>query len=254
MGNNCAIHIGKINKSFGSRHVLHDVSFDVHYGEIFGLLGPNGAGKSTTIEIIEGFKQADSGTIEVLGHDVRTRVRKLRGKIGLMMQDTALYQYLTVYETLSFFASLYEKPMPIEELINILSLNDSRKVQVRRLSGGQKRKLDMGVAMVGNPELLILDEPTTGFDPLSRRDTWDTITSFRDRGKTIVITTQMMDEAEYLCDKVALLLDGQVALTGLVEDVKTQYRMKLGDDPTSGSVSLEDVFMNLVRGTGAPKC
>ncbi len=216
-----AIEVKNVSKSFGRKTVLRNVSFEVPEHTIFGMIGPNGAGKSTTLDIIAGFKHADQGTVEILGEEVRRD--SASGKVGLMLQDTALYSYLTVEETLQFFAKLYPHPLNVQEVLTMLHLEEALHTQVRRLSGGQKRKLDFGVAVIGAPPIVILDEPTTGFDPTSKRDTWNAIKGLRNYGTTVLLTTQMMDEAEYLCDHVAVLINGSLNVTGTVGDVKKQF-------------------------------
>lgn len=225
MSSSNTVILENISKTFGSFKALNNVNLEVQTGKIFGLLGPNGSGKSTTLDIIMGFKKPDNGKVSLFGQNIANG-RLVREKIGLMLQETALFPYLTVKETLQFFASLYEKSYPIDELLKMLKMESSVNKQVRKLSGGQRRKLDLGVAMIGLPKLLILDEPTTGFDPVSKHETWETIKKLRDSGTTIVITTQIMDEAEYLCDKLAILINGEVVIQEEMQLIKDNYNNK----------------------------
>jgi ABC-2 type transport system ATP-binding protein len=178
------------------------------------LLGPNGAGKTTAIEILEGYRRRDAGSVSVLGTDPANTSSEWRGRIGVVLQSSAMYENLTVRESLALFAGYYEKPRPVDEVIGVIGLEEKTGAAVRKLSGGQRRRLDFGLALVGDPELVFLDEPTTGFDPAARRAAWDAIRSLRGLGKTILLTTHYLDEAEQLSDRVAVLRAGQIVATG----------------------------------------
>ncbi|EST21256.1 hypothetical protein N566_27560 [Streptomycetaceae bacterium MP113-05] len=205
-----------LRKSYGSVHAVQGVSFEVEQGEIFALLGPNGAGKSTTLEILEGFRKRDSGDVEVLGMDPgsRTEGRELRERIGLVLQDIAVEPYLTVRETIARAAGYYRAPRRVDEVIGLVDLAGKEKQKVRNLSGGQKRRLDLALGMIGNPDLLFLDEPTTGFDPNARRSAWDLVRRLRDTGTTVVLTTHYMEEAQQLADRVAVIAAGRIVSEG----------------------------------------
>lgn len=205
--------------------VLKGCSLTVARGEIFGFLGPNGAGKSTTIEILEGYLEPDSGEVEVLGLNPYTQSRHLMAKIGLMLQETSLPPFLNVQETLGFFGSLYPKPFSVAEVMERFQLTHQAKTRIERLSGGQRRKLDLGIAIIGRPELVFLDEPTTGFDPHARREAWEAIKQIREMGSTIFLTTQHMDEAEFLCDRVAILRAGEIVAQDTPDRLKEQIKL-----------------------------
>jgi ABC-2 type transport system ATP-binding protein len=222
-------------KSYGSVPALRGISFTVGAGEIFALLGPNGAGKTTTLEILEGFRKRDAGRAEVLGLDPGDRAtgRELRERIGLVLQDIAVEPYLTVRETIARNAGYYPAPRGVDEVIALVGLAGQERTKVRNLSGGRKRRLDLGLGLIGDPELLFLDEPTTGFDPAARRDAWQLVRSLRDSGTTILLTTHYMEEAQALADRVAVLSDGQVVAQGTLADLggrasaQTQIRFAL---------------------------
>ncbi len=209
-----AIHVEDLHKRYGEHEALRGVSFDIGEGEVFSLLGPNGAGKTTTIEILEGYRRRDAGSVSVLGVDPAHTSREWRGRIGVVLQSSAMYENLTVHESLALFAGYYEKPRPVDEVIAVVGLEEKTGAVVRKLSGGQRRRLDFGLALVGDPELVFLDEPTTGFDPAARRAAWETIRSLRGLGKTILLTTHYLDEAEQLSDRVAVLREGRIVATG----------------------------------------
>src|SRR3712207_2022098 len=196
MSDDLAISVRGLRKSYGATVAVDGVDLAVHRGEVFGLLGPNGAGKTTTVEILEGYRQPDGGEIEVLGFDPGRGERAFRERIGVVLQATAAVVQLTVAETLSMFAGYYERPLDVDEAIALVGLGEKRDARVKTLSGGQRRRLDLGVALVGDPELLFLDEPTTGFDPAARRGAWEVVRSLRGLGKTILLTTHYLDEAD----------------------------------------------------------
>ena len=209
-----AIEVRNLRKSYGSREVLHGLDFDVEVGEVFALLGPNGAGKTTTVELLEGYRSRDGGEVLVLGEDPERAGRRFRARIGIVLQSTAVYPALTVRETLELFAAYYPAPRDPAEVAALVGLAGERDTRVRALSGGQLRRLDLGLALVGDPELVFLDEPTTGFDPAARRRAWDTIRELRSLGKTVLLTTHYMEEAEALADRVAFMREGRIVRTG----------------------------------------
>jgi ABC-2 type transport system ATP-binding protein len=211
-----AIRVEHLRKRYGSIDAVRDVSFVVEMGEIFALLGPNGAGKTTTIEILEGFRKQDSGRVEVLGVDpaVRSTSLALRQRLGIVLQELAVEPFLTVREVLARHAGFYSHPRDVGDVIDLVGLTAQRDARVKTLSGGQQRRLDVGLGIVGRPELVILDEPTTGFDPAARRSAWQLVRSLRDAGATILLTTHNMDEAEALADRVAVLAQGRVVAQG----------------------------------------
>jgi len=209
-----AISVRELRKSYGTHEALRGISFEIREGEVFGLLGPNGAGKTTTVEILEGYRKRDGGEVEVLGYDPATAPRAFRERIGVVLQQSQLWPSLTVAETHAMFAGYYEHPRDVDEVIRLVGLEAKRDARVKTLSGGQKRRLDLGVALVGDPELIFLDEPTTGFDPAARRAAWDMIRSLRSLGKTILLTTHYLDEAEQLADRVAVLREGRLVRKG----------------------------------------
>jgi ABC-2 type transport system ATP-binding protein len=226
-----AISVRDLRKSYGAHEALRGVSFELAEGEVFGLLGPNGAGKTTTVEILEGYRPRDGGEVEVLGHDPARSPRSLRERIGVVLQQSELWANLTVVETHRMFAGYYEHPRDVDEVISLVGLDEKRNARVKTLSGGQKRRLDLGVALVGDPELVFLDEPTTGFDPAARRAAWDMIRSLRSLGKTILLTTHYLDEAEQLADRVAVMRDGRIIregtpaeLTGETNETEVRFR------------------------------
>jgi ABC-2 type transport system ATP-binding protein len=226
-----AISVRDLRKSYGGQEALRGISFELAEGEVFGLLGPNGAGKTTTVEILEGYRARDGGEVEVLGYDPARSPSGFRERIGVVLQQSELWANLTVAETHRMFAGYYEHPRDIDEVIRLVGLEEKRNARVKTLSGGQKRRLDLGVALVGDPELIFLDEPTTGFDPAARRAAWAMIRSLRSLGKTILLTTHYLDEAEQLSDRVAVLLDGRIVregtpaeLTGETNETEIRYR------------------------------
>ena len=216
-----AVIVDGLAKSYGGVTALRGISFTVGAGEIFALLGPNGAGKTTTLEILEGFRKRDAGQAEVLGLDPGDRAtgRELRERIGLVLQDIAVEPYLTVRETIARNAGYYPAPRDVDEVIALVGLAGEERTKVRNLSGGRKRRLDLGLGLIGDPELLFLDEPTTGFDPAARRDAWQLVRSLRACGTTILLTTHYMEEAQALADRVAVLSDGQVVAQGTLADI-----------------------------------
>jgi ABC-2 type transport system ATP-binding protein len=226
-----AVSVRGLTKSYNGHQALRGIDFDIGAGEVFGLLGPNGAGKTTTIEILEGYRKRDGGEVAVLGEDPAHARGSLRERLGVVLQSSSLYPNLTVHESLSLFAGYYEHARDVDEVAELIGLAEKADTRVRTLSGGQKRRLDLGLALVGDPELLFLDEPTTGFDPGARRTAWETIRNLRSLGTTILLTTHYLDEAEQLADRVAVLRDGEIVregspaeLTGEAPETEIRYR------------------------------
>jgi len=211
-----AVSVRQLAKSYGQTHAVRDVSFDVEQGEIFALLGPNGAGKTTTVEVLEGFRDRSGGEVETLGVDPARRdtQRWLRTRIGVVLQELAVEPYYTVRQVLSRNAGYYPSPRPVDEVIEMIGLKEKADDRVKKLSGGQQRRLDVGLGVIGNPELLFLDEPTTGLDPSGRRDSWELIRHLAAGGTTVLLTTHYMDEVEALADRVAVLAHGEVVASG----------------------------------------
>ncbi len=226
-----AIAVRGLRKTYGEHEALRGITFQIETGEVFGLLGPNGAGKTTTVEILEGYRTRDGGEVDVLGFDPARAGGAYRERIGVVLQQSQLWANLTVAETHRMFAGYYERPRDVDEVIRLIGLGDKRDARVKTLSGGQKRRLDLGVALVGDPDLIFLDEPTTGFDPAARRAAWEMIRSLRSLGKTILLTTHYLDEAEQLADRVAVLREGRIIgegtpaeLTGGTRETEVRYR------------------------------
>jgi ABC-2 type transport system ATP-binding protein len=213
------ISIRGLRKSYGEAEAVRGIELEVEPGEVFAFLGPNGAGKTTTVEILEGYRRRDAGEVSVLGEDPEHAGREWRERIGIVLQTCRLEPYLTVRESLSLYAGYYATPRPIEETIELVGLAGKADARTSSLSGGQQRRLDVGMALVGDPDLLFLDEPTTGFDPSARRQAWETIAGLRDLGKTIFLTTHYMDEAQRLADRVAVIASGEIVARGTPEDI-----------------------------------
>ena len=217
-----AIEVSTLTMSYGDREVLRGVDFEVASGEVFCLLGPNGAGKTTTVEILEGFRQRTGGTVTVLGMDPQAQPTKLRERIGIVLQECGFPRQARVKELIDCWRSYYPNPRPACDLLSVVELTEDKNTQVRKLSGGQRRRLDLALALAGDPDLIFLDEPTTGFDPESRRRCWEAIENLRTLGKTVLLTTHYLDEAERLADRVAILRDGQIQVAGTVRHVARQ--------------------------------
>ena len=217
-----AVEVSGLRKSYDGVEAVRGIDFELRSGEVFGLLGPNGAGKTTTVEILVGYRRRDAGEVRVLGADPERAARTWRGRIGVVPQSGELFPNLSVLEHLELFAGYYEKPRPAREVLALVGLEEKAGAKSRTLSGGQRRRLDLGVALVGDPELLFLDEPTTGFDPSARRAAWDTIRALRSLGKTILLTTHYIEEAHRLADRVAVLRKGEIVASGTPAELIAQ--------------------------------
>jgi ABC-2 type transport system ATP-binding protein len=213
------VRVRGLQKRYGDNHAVRGVDLEVHAGEIFAFLGPNGAGKTTTVEILEGYRSRDGGEVEVLGRDPHRATREWRSRIGVVLQTCAVQPELTVGELLELYSSYYPRPLPVAQALELVGLRDERDRRAGALSGGQQRRLDVGLALVGNPELLFLDEPTTGFDPSARHHTWEVIAGLREIGKTVFLTTHYMDEAQHLADRVAVMRAGEIIALGRPDDL-----------------------------------
>ena len=243
----CAIEVDGLRKAYGAHEAVRGISFRVRRGEVFGLLGPNGAGKTTTVEVLEGYRTRTAGRVSVLGHDPGERPEALRTRVGIVLQSCGIYPHLTVRELLAHWALLYPRPRDVGEVLAVSGLEASADKRTRALSGGQLRRLDLALALVGDPELVFLDEPTTGFDPEARRTAWATVRSLRELGKTVLLTTHYLDEAQALADRVAIIKDGAILAEGAPGDLgpgavryRVAYRLngsgplvRETDDPTT---------------------
>jgi ABC-2 type transport system ATP-binding protein len=269
-----------LHKRYGEYEAVRGIDIEVRRGEVFGLLGPNGAGKTTTVEILEGYRERTSGEVSVLGYDPARRQIELRRRIGIVLQSGGIYSHVTPREALRHWASFYPRPRDVDEVLRLSGLEEQADVRSRKLSGGQLRRLDLALALVGDPELMFLDEPTTGFDPEARRGAWDTVRRLRELGKTVLLTTHYLDEAQALADRVAIVKDGRVLAIGAPRELgvgAARYRVawrngggeiveRQTDDPTTllneltgealakgeqvrelsvGRPTLEDVYLEL---------
>jgi ABC-2 type transport system ATP-binding protein len=247
-----AVWVRDLRKAYGSRVSLAGVSFDVRTGEVFALLGPNGAGKTTTVEILEGFRAPSGGEVRVLGYDPTTQPLGLRQRVGVVLQECGFPSHLRVAELLDAWRAYYERPRPLGALLEVVELAEQRNALVRELSGGQRRRLDLALALAGDPDLLFLDEPTTGFDPEARRRCWSAIENLRRLGKTVLLTTHYLDEAEHLADRLAVLIDGQIRALGTARELCSQvglptrisFRMSGGSQALPpGAARLDDTVV-----------
>jgi ABC-2 type transport system ATP-binding protein len=214
-----AISVRGLHKSYGEHEAVRGIDFEVAAGEVFGFLGPNGAGKTTTIEILEGYRERSAGEVSVFGVDPGQPTRAWRNRVGLVLQECELDPLWTVREAISLFARFYDSPRPVEETIKLVGLGDKRDARVATLSGGQKRRADVAIGIVGDPDLIFLDEPTTGFDPTARREAWNMIEGLKALGKTVFLTTHYMDEAQHLADRVAILRAGRIVAQGRTDEL-----------------------------------
>jgi len=241
-----AIDTNQLTKKYGDFQAVNNVSLRVRKGEIFALLGPNGAGKTTTVEILEGHRSKTSGQVKVLGMDPSENSTEFRSRVGIVLQETGIEQYLTAVEILEQFTNFYESPRSISELLEMTGLREDKDKRVKKLSGGQKRRLDVAIGLCGNPDLLFLDEPTTGFDPSARRAFWDMIKNLKTDGTTVVLTTHYMEEAEYLADTVALMNHGKLVSQGSLSDLKisnnqTSITFKFDESPTKLPADIQEI-------------
>jgi ABC-2 type transport system ATP-binding protein len=216
-----SIQAERLHKAYGANEVLRGVDLSVERGEVVALLGPNGAGKTTTVEILEGYRRPDAGTVRILGHDPWSHPRELAERVGVVLQECGFPNHLRVVELIDAWRAYYRSPRPTDELLEVVELTEKRHELVRRLSGGQRRRLDFALALAGDPELVFLDEPTTGFDPEARRRCWDAIENLASLGKTVLLTTHYLDEAEQLADRVAVLADGRIRAVGTSRELAT---------------------------------
>ncbi len=232
-----AIEVRALKKSYGDFDAVKGIDLRVEQGEIFSLLGPNGAGKTTTVEILEGHRTRSSGEVTVLGHDPGEGERSYKARIGIVLQETGVERFLTVAEAIDRFRGFYPNPRPLDEIIEVVGLQEKRNDRVRKLSGGQQRRLDVAIGLAGDPELLFLDEPTTGFDPTARRNAWEMVRNLAGLGKTVFLTTHYMDEAQHLADRVAIIVGGRIVAEGppgsLVGDSATQTKIRFRLPPGS---------------------
>ena len=237
-----AVELSGLRKSYGALEAVRGIDLRVERGEAFALLGPNGAGKTTTVEILEGHRSRDDGDVRVLGHDPGRNERALKERVGIVLQQTGVEVYLTVREVVQLIGGYYPAPRDVDEVLALVGLSEQAGQRVIKLSGGQKRRVDLAVAIAGDPELLFLDEPTTGFDPSARRQAWKTLRGLTRLGKTIFLTTHFMDEAEALADRVAVMADGRIVATGTVDDLirtgasgaRVRFRLPDGVVPPEG--------------------
>jgi ABC-2 type transport system ATP-binding protein len=214
-----AVEVRDLRRRYGEVEAVRGVSFEVAPGEVFCLLGPNGAGKTTTVEILEGYRKRTSGDVWVLGMDPARSERELRERVGIVLQQSGVQNDLTVAELLDMYGRYYERSRPIDEVLELIELTEKRHARAKNLSGGQRRRLDLGLALVGDPDLIFLDEPTTGFDPAARRQAWSTIRSLCELGKTVFLTTHYMDEAQYLANRVAVMRAGEIIAMGRPDEL-----------------------------------
>jgi ABC-2 type transport system ATP-binding protein len=243
------IRVAGLRKAYGEFEAVRGLDLTVEHGEIFAFLGPNGAGKTTTVEILEGYRERSAGEVSVLGEDPARPTRRWRERIGIVLQQSQMHPELTVRETIELFAGYYPNSRDVAETIDQVGLTEKAQTRVVRLSGGQQRRLDVALALIGDPELLFLDEPTTGFDPSARRRAWDVVASLRDLGKTVFLTTHYMDEAQALADRVIVIARGRVVASGTPADLggredaaaRISFRLPAGIEPSALPVAATEV-------------
>jgi ABC-2 type transport system ATP-binding protein len=238
---NQAIQVRGLTKSYGAVQAVRGIDLDVRHGEIFALLGPNGAGKTTTVEILEGYRTRDKGEVIVLGADPGSHSASLKSRIGIVLQSTGVEPYLTVAETVTMYAGFYPHPRPVDEVLELTGLSEKRNTRVTKLSGGLQRRLDVAIALAGDPELLFLDEPTTGFDPTARREAWEVVKGLASIGKTVLLTTHYMDEAQVLADRVAVIADGKIIASGPPSTLGDRSRARIRFRE-AGSTSVTEIY------------
>jgi ABC-2 type transport system ATP-binding protein len=238
-----AIEVDDLRKSYGEVEAVRGLSFGVGRGEVFGLLGPNGAGKTTTVEILEGYRERSGGAVSVLGHDPAVRRRELQERIGIVLQSSGFYPRLTVREAVTHFGKAYPSPRDADETIDLVGLGEKADTRSGQLSGGQQRRLDLALALVGDPELIFLDEPTTGFDPAARRTAWNVLRQLKELGKTVLLTTHYLEEAQELADRVAIVKDGRIVAEGPPSEVgsgRSRYRVSYMSDGRRVELETDD--------------
>jgi len=237
-----AIQVEHLVKQYPGVRAVDDVSFSVAAGEVFGLLGPNGAGKTTTTEIVEGLRQPDSGSVRVLELDVQRHTDAIKQRIGVQLQTTALYQKLTVREIIALFGSFFARSLPPDEVIAMVALQEKAATRSKQLSGGQRQRLAVAIALVNDPEVIFLDEPTTGLDPQARRRMWEVIENLRGRGRTVFLTTHSMEEAERLCDRVAIMDQGKIIAMGTPQElIREHFTYTAIEFPTPSTISPDEL-------------
>lgn len=253
-GTKTVIEVSNLFKTYGDIRAVNGINLAVKEGEVFGMLGPNGAGKTTTVEIIEGLRIPDSGSVTVLGIDALKNVRSVKERIGVQPQSPALFPTLSVQEIVDFFRSLYKKSIPSSEVIELVALQESRQVLVKNLSGGQQQRLSVALAFINDPDIMFLDEPTTGLDPQARRTMWEVIENLRMTGKTVFLTTHYMEEAERLCDRVAIMDHGQMIALGRPQQMIEEHfkesaiQFKMTHYPKAEALASLAGVTNIVRG------
>src|SRR5687768_1332971 len=248
-----AIEVRDLHKAYGSLQAVRGVSFEVAQGEVFGLLGPNGAGKTTTVEILEGYRARSAGEVRVLGHDPAERDRELQQRVGIVLQSCGFYPRVTVREAVEHFSKAYDRPRDPGETIQLVGLDEKAHSRAKDLSGGQRRRLDLALALVGDPELVFLDEPTTGFDPAARRTAWGVVRTLKELGKTVLLTTHYLDEAQELADRVAIVKEGLIAAEGPPSELgpaRASYRISYVVDGRRVEIQTDDPTDLLHRLTG----
>jgi len=249
------IEVRGLHKRYGDVEAVRGIDFHVDAGEVFAMLGPNGAGKTTTTEILEGFRDKSAGDVSVLGHDPAKGERSLKERIGIVLQSTGVDPFLTVGETIEMYAGYYPRRRPTDEVIDVVGLAEKRDARVRTLSGGQQRRLDVAIGLAGDPDLLFLDEPTTGFDPTARRNAWEMVKGLVTLGKTVFLTTHFMDEAQYLADRVVVITHGEIVAQGApdtlagrnVMQAKIRFRLRPGSPEPPADLGLRSAEDGVVE-------